>query len=88
MVLQLLMAMVFSVGEVNKTPLLLPIATLRYAIYDFCYSGRQETRTALQILGPNFVTTGIDECGPHALIGAIREYSVYSFLPEVWLEAF
>ena len=81
--LQWVMAMVFSINEVNDNPMLLPNVTLKYTIHDFCFYNRQEIRTVLKILGPNFTTTGIDDGGPQALIGTIREYSVYSFLPEV-----
>ena len=77
------MAMVFAVNEMNDNPMLLPNVTLKYAVHDVCFYIPRETKTALKILGPNFITTGIDGSGPQALIGAIRENSVFSFLPEV-----
>ena len=77
------MAMVFAINQVNDDPMLLPNVTLRYAIHDFCVSERKLIKVALNILGPKFTTTGIDDSGPRALIGTIVEHSVYSFLPEV-----
>ena len=77
------MAMVFAINEVNDNPMLLTNVTLKYAIHQFCSYKPYKMKTALKILGPNFTTTGIDDSGPRALIGAIRENSVYSFLPEV-----
>ena len=77
------MAMVFAVNEVNDNPMLLPNVTLKYAQRDQCFKFNREMETALKILGPNFISTGIDDSGPRALIGTIRVNSVYSFLPEV-----
>ena len=77
------MAMVFAINQVNDDPMLLPNVTLRYAIHDFCVSERKLIKVALNILGPKFTTTGIDDSGPRALIGTIVDHSVYSFLPEV-----
>ena len=77
------MAMVFAINQVNDDPMLLPNVTLRYAIHDFCVSYRKLIKVALNILGPKFTSTGIDDSGPRALIGTIVELSVNSFRPEV-----